>query len=289
MFIEGAETGFPQSFHTLPTNYPPACRQTTKTAPFHSPSTQHPHRGRRKLCGNFMEAPEIGKDTIGKGISADNGILHSFISAQNLSPGVEFRGIWIILGRFWRVEGLDEGSVKVGRARGVWGSRKDVGRGGYGEEIEGCRDRESGESGKVAGSGDRKSSKGVVEEERSGSGGWGEKLGEDCRDSGAGASSQSEQQTSEDVETACEEELLRQSRSKHRGVVVRVSAGKLAGGSGQPSPCGRRPEVPLYDSLETCPRPRSDYGWSRGRAKRVVGEGKRQQAARARDTAPRIS
>lgn len=147
--------------------------------------------------------------------------------------------------------------VQLSGDRGVWGRREDAGGGGYGEEIEGCRDREFGESGRLARSGDREGSEEVVEEERGGSGGWSEKAGGECRDSGVGASSRSEEQASEGVETTCEEELLRRSRSKHRGVVVRVSGGKLVSGSGQPSPCGWRPEVPLYDSLETCPRPRS--------------------------------
>lgn len=51
--------------------------------------------------------------------------------------------------RYWRAVGRRAG---IGGDRGVWRVREDVGGGGYGEEIEGCRDSEVGGGSRVAGS-----------------------------------------------------------------------------------------------------------------------------------------
>lgn len=258
--VNGHGIGPPSAVHLPSTCGSPVLRPRTANTPLlsalHSPSNRFEEEGGWRatgglsissMCDRHRENPDLCGRLPRK-------------QGQESSLGMEFRGIWIFLGRFWRVEGPESGSVKVGGDRGVWGSREDAGGGGYGEKIEGSCDREFGGGTRVARCGDREGGTGVVEGERGDSAGWSEKAVGDCRDSGAGASSRSEEQASEGVETAREKELLRRSRSKHRGGVVRVSGGKLVGGSGQPSPCGRRPEVRLYDSLETCPRPRSFYG-----------------------------
>ena len=71
--------------------------------------------------------------------------------------------------------------------------------------------------------------------------------------------------------TAGEKKLRRRVGSKVGGCVVRGSRGERIGGEGQPSPCGRRPELLLYDSLEKCIRPRSFQGGVGGRALWVRG------------------
>lgn len=199
--------------------------------------------------------------------------------AQISSLGMDFRGILRISGRFWRVEGPHEGSVKVGGDGGVWRSREDVGGGGYGAKLGRGRDGEAGENRRVVGSRYLGPVEEVVGEERAGSGGWNERVGGECREGDLGVASGVVERRSGAVEksgreegperctsigggvvTASGEEWPGGSHSTLGGAVVRAVAGKSAGGSGQPSPGGRRPESPIYDSLETCPRLRSFGG-----------------------------
>ena len=230
--------------------------------------------------------------SIGTGISRYPSANECPGAAANSSSGMEIEIFWRISSefgaeeRYWRRVYRSE---EIGGDRGVWRGGEAVVGGGYGEKIEGCRDSEVGEDRRVVGSGDRGGCEEVVGEEKAGSGGCGERVGGECRDSEAGVASEIVEQLGEVVEKSSGEELPGRSWSEPGEGVVSVSAGKLVCRSGQPSLGGRRPELLLYDSLEKCIRPRS----FRGGVEVVPGGsrrcGCRPQAARARDTDPRIS
>lgn len=181
-------------------------------------------------------------------------------AARKSSLGMGFRGFWQILARFWGFERAKEGSVEVSEVSGdrsVWRGREAVVKEACGEEIVGCREGGAGEEQRVVEGGCSVGNRVVGREERAVSGGLVERVGGGCRDSVFGVASEFVEKRGGAVENVGGGELPGRVLSRLGGDVVTVGAGKLAGGSGQHQPRGRRPEVHLYDSLESCLKQRS--------------------------------
>jgi hypothetical protein len=190
-------------------------------------------------------------------------------ATENSSSGV---GIEI----FWRT-GLGFGArkkcwrrvcgvVDASGDRRVWRDREVAIGGGYGEEIEGWSEVGAGEDQRTVEGACWSGIEEVGGEEIASRGGSVERVGGGCRDSVSGVASEFVEKRSGVVENVGGGELPGWLLSGLGGDVVTVGAGKLAGGSGQHQPRGRRPEVRVYDSLESCSKQRSFLvdGWSCG-------------------------
>jgi hypothetical protein len=178
-----------------------------------------------------------------------------------------FREFWQILVRFRGLKRANEGSVEVSGVVGVrrlWRGAEVVVRGGYREEIEGCREVGAGEDRKMVEGGCWSGIEEVGDEDIASRGGSVERFGGRCRDTVLGVASESVERRGGAVEHSGGGQIPGRLLSRLGGYVVTVGADKLAGGSGQHQPRGWRPEVRLYDSLEKCPRKRSllEVRWS---------------------------
>lgn len=200
----------------------------------HHPSMCPPYKSKWRAHGGQTETWKSALSPIRIGQKCGTSPIPLRIENRNFSLGSEFRGIWVILGRFWPVKVLEWGSVKVGGgAEGDW-SREEVGGGGYGEEIAGCGEERIRGDRRLAVSGDRGGDRRVVGEERAGIGGCGRRLEESCRDSGKGAVPEDQQKPGKGVVTADEEKLRRRVGSKVGGCVVTVAEGSTSVARGQP-------------------------------------------------------
>lgn len=256
--------------------------------PLHISSSRRPVNSIWTVFGEYSEAHKFGLFLIGIGKTTNIRNMNSHHEARILSLGMGFRGFWQISARFWGFERAKERSVEVSGVSGdgrVWRGREAVVRGGYEEEIVGrleggvVADRRMVQGGYWGGN------RGVGRAEIAGTGRPVERLGEECRDGVFGVVSGTVEKCGGAVERSGGEELLGWCSSVGGGVVtvggeelpgrlwsrlggdvVTVSASKLVGGSGQHQPRGRRPEVRLYDSLESCLKQRSFLvnGWSCG-------------------------
>jgi hypothetical protein len=221
--------------------------------PLHISSNQRPVNSICTVIGGRSETHKFGLFTIGIGKTGNTRNMNPYHEARIPSPGMGFRGFWQILARFRGLERANEGSVEVSGVIGdrrVWRDREEVVGEGYGEEVaRGC-EVEAGEDWRIVGGGFWDGNEVVVKEERAGSGGLFERVGVGCRGSTFGVALGSVERHSGVVENVGGEKLPGWMFSRLGGDVVTVSAGKLAGGSGQHQPRGKRPEVRLYDSLE---------------------------------------